>query len=757
VSIGGRIASAWGAFWTGTSAANATGNVPDLAEYLLNRPYTSPDGSLDDPAEVFKKVPIVQQCARTIQHDVAKLPVRVYAVSGENRIEVKRKTDNLVDLLAKANPRDTGYQFMVDTVGSLILNGNAYWFLQREGRSRDNPKAPPVELWSLPAQNVRVTPTANRGVLLYEYLRGGAWEPMREWNILHFRDYNPSDEPVGFSRIAPVRREYETQFYALCLLRDFFKDGGRVGGVYTPKDMTAALKPGEAQAIADKLNKLRGDRSKTFRDTVIDAVLEYVRQGATLSEMDLEKNLAIVSASIARSIGVPPMRLGIKEGGNAFNDGMAASDAQNYWFGTVDQVATQISAVLTEKLAPLFGPNLLVEFDMRGVLPVQAAKLAQAKTVKELVGCPVLTVNEGRKMMGEPPLDDPVADELYSAPVPTFGPPPSEAKPEPGKDAAPRPAQDAGPSEKPEQQARMGRMDPQTRDSLRRRKSADLARYERMMEAHFRGRFARQRPLVKAWLEERANALGVSGGRTVKSIAIAPSPIPIRLPDDDESMRKLEVTILTQRGESALADIGIELAFNATTARASDFIARNTEFVLANVDETTTAAIQGALALGVEQNETLADIITRVDKYFDDCESSRAALIGRTETTRAYNFAANEAWQQTEGVVTQQEWLTARDGLGGRHAEDPAYAELDGQVVGLNDKFQVGDSWLAYPGDPDGEPGETCNCRCTLMPAGIDEGLRRSLNEREQWSRMFASTNGNGRKPVNRLREWVTR
>jgi hypothetical protein len=43
------------------------------------------------------------------------------------------------------------------------------------------------------------------------------------------------------------------------------------------------------------------------------------------------------------------------------------------------------------------------------------------------------------------------------------------------------------------------------------------------------------------------------------------------------------------------------------------------------------------------------------------------------------------------------------------------------------------------------------------MPAGIDEGLRRSLNEREQWSRMFASTNGNGRKPVNRLREWVTR
>lgn len=744
-----RFASAWGA-WMGTGVSRATGNVPDLPEYQLNRPWTPPSADGVEFTQAFKMVPIVQQCTRTIQHDVASLPLRVYQVKGEVRTEQPRKDGNLPDLLQRANPRDTGYQFMLDTVGSLILQGNAYWFLQR---AKSRPSGPPTELWSLPAQNVRVTPTANRGVLVYEYLRGGAWEPMDPENIIHFRDYNPNDEPVGMSRIEPVRREFESQFYALVLLRDFFKGGGRVGGVYTPRDQMGLGKEA-VKAIQEKLFLLRGDRSKTFHDTVIDAALEYVRLGSSLTDMDLEKNLAIVNASIARSIGVPPMRLGIKEGSASLNDqGSANSDAQNYWYGTVGQINAQIAAVLTERLAPLFGPNLVVEFDLRNVLPVQAARLTQAKTVKELVGCPVLTVNEGRQIMGEQPIDDPSADELYSAPVPTFGMPPGNDQPTTG-----RPVVDQGPDTKPEQQARLARMESAEREMLRKRKSADLARYERMIEAHFRARFVKQRVKCKAWLIANAADLGVQAGRAVKGIAISPTPIPIDLPDDDEGMQRLLTTLLVQRGEAELANIGVELQFNAASARAAEFIRRNVDFVLKNVDETTTAAIQAELALGMSQNEGLAAIIERIDGVFDIAASSRSALIGRTETTRAYNFAANEAYAQS-GVVGSQEWLTARDGLGGRHAEDPAYEGLDGQTVRLEEKFQVGSEWLAYPGDPDASPGETCNCRCTIMPADINENLRRTLNEAAHWDAFMATTNGNGNghKLVNRLREWVER
>lgn len=737
MSLTGRITAAWQGFLSGKQP---TGLVPDLADYLLNHPFI-PNVDFSDYAEAFKKVPIVQQCVRQIQHDAASLPLRVYQVRGEVKTEMPRKLDNLVDVLASANKvRDTGYQLMRDTVGAYLLHGNAAWFLQRPKSRQKPPTGPPQELWTLPWQNWRATPTENRGIIGWEYLRGGAWEPVDAANVIHFRDYNPDDSVLGFSRIEPVRREFEAQFYALCLLRDFFKGGGRVGGVYTAKDI-AGLGAEKVKAIQEALFKIRGDRTKNFRDVVIDAAMEYVRQGQTLSEMDLEKNLSLINASIARSIGVPPMRLGIKEGGNAFNDGMAASDAQNYWFGTIGQVTTDLSTVLTERLAPLFGPNLVIEFDLRGVLPVQAAKLAQAKTVKELVGCPVLTVNEGRQIMGEPPIDDPAADELYSAPVPTFGPPPNAEPPNRGNGDVPRPAQDAGPAK----DARLSRVQGLEREALRKRKSADLASHEREVQRYFAARFVKQHPLVVAWLSQHKF---FTGGKRFKGIAIITEPIPIRLPDDDESMQALVRTLLIRRGESALADIGVELAFNATTARAGDFIRAQSDFVLSNVDDTTIAAIQGELALGVEQGETLAQIIERVDAYFDVCEASRSALIGRTETTRAYNFAANEAYQQTEGVVGAQEWLTARDGLGGRHATE-AYAGLDGQTVGLNDKFhlvnaETGDEeWVDYPGD--GSPANACNCRCTTIPADINENLRRELNDKAAWAQLLKAPSGNGK------------
>jgi len=43
-----------------------------------------------------------------------------------------------------------------------------------------------------------------------------------------------------------------------------------------------------------------------------------------------------------------------------------------------------------------------------------------------------------------------------------------------------------------------------------------------------------------------------------------------------------------------------------------------------------------------------------------------------------------------------------------------SHAEADGQEVTLFETFSVGGEDLDYPGDPDGEPGETYNCRCTV-------------------------------------------
>lgn len=59
------------------------------------------------------------------------------------------------------------------------------------------------------------------------------------------------------------------------------------------------------------------------------------------------------------------------------------------------------------------------------------------------------------------------------------------------------------------------------------------------------------------------------------------------------------------------------------------------------------------------------------------------------------------------GVDIGKVWMATLD-----NRTRDSHAQLDGNSVGLYDRF---DNGLDRPRDPDGEPAEICNCRCTLQ------------------------------------------
>ena len=59
-----------------------------------------------------------------------------------------------------------------------------------------------------------------------------------------------------------------------------------------------------------------------------------------------------------------------------------------------------------------------------------------------------------------------------------------------------------------------------------------------------------------------------------------------------------------------------------------------------------------------------------------------------------------------------KEWLTARD-----EKVREAHWAADGQIVRINEPFEVGGEALMWPGDLNGSPGNIINCRCTVNPA----------------------------------------
>lgn len=134
------------------------------------------------------------------------------------------------------------------------------------------------------------------------------------------------------------------------------------------------------------------------------------------------------------------------------------------------------------------------------------------------------------------------------------------------------------------------------------------------------------------------------------------------------------------------------------------------------VTETTRRQIINAVDTGYREGSTLPEVASAIRSVIPSIARYRSDAIARTETHGAANYGSNEAAKLT-GLPLRREWLAAED----ERTRD-THKEADGQIVGLDEAFTVGDSLLMYPGDPSGPPEETVNCRCTLGYL-VDDGI----------------------------------
>lgn len=110
---------------------------------------------------------------------------------------------------------------------------------------------------------------------------------------------------------------------------------------------------------------------------------------------------------------------------------------------------------------------------------------------------------------------------------------------------------------------------------------------------------------------------------------------------------------------------------------------------------------------GARLGEDVEAVALRVQRVVGNA-SWRAKRIARTEMTRAANNASL-AEMLFSGLNGDKRWVANDD-----NRVRPAHHEADGQQVPLAETFDVGGFPLLYPGDPNGPPGQTINCRCDL-------------------------------------------
>ena len=134
-------------------------------------------------------------------------------------------------------------------------------------------------------------------------------------------------------------------------------------------------------------------------------------------------------------------------------------------------------------------------------------------------------------------------------------------------------------------------------------------------------------------------------------------------------------------------------------------------------------AITNAITQGILQGESLDEIIMRISTDLGEKGLNGMRRNARTAYTGAQNAGRMEGLRKAQelGVEVKKQWMATLD-----DSTRDAHQELDGQTAEVDEPFQSSLGPIMYPGDPDADPANVYNCRCTLVyqytkfPASLD-------------------------------------
>jgi SPP1 gp7 family putative phage head morphogenesis protein len=390
----------------------------------------------------------------------------------------------------------------------------------------------------------------------------------------------------------------------------------------------------------------------------------------------------------------------------------------------------------------------LIETDFRQHPAMQEVQLQQMISLVQAADGAILSVNATHEWLGIDPDPDPSSDKIRQSGAPPANPgepgnPRAPGKPSSGpNDEQPASNQGRAAGAAPADRKVAAASGPArpvnpSREQMRRQANANLSRYEGKMQRAFVRVFdAQEQRCLKAAEAQRHEAKYEMAALFYRAIAVQIED-QIQPSDDDQQMLDaLFEELIQERGDEALADLGLEATLNLNNRRAAEFVKTRSAKALSETSATTTNLMRERLAEVTAAGGDFSAALSAIRSVFAD-RRANAVTIARTETAGAYNGATWYAWQQS-GVVAEQEWLTVGDDL-----VREAHQQLDGQRATLGEGWNVDGVTLMYPGDPNGPPDLVINCRCVAQPV-LEDAPREAK----------AESNGHMRI-TNRVARWL--
>lgn len=340
--------------------------VPFLTKYLNSRAgpknslngigYSFFFGSTSSGKVVNERTAIqttaVYACVRVLSEAIAALPLHTYRYTSNGK--EKAIDHNLYHLLHnEPNPEMTSFVFRETLMGHLLLWGNAYAQIIRDGRGKV------IALYPLMPDKMTVDRNEN-GDLIYIYLKDGMSYVLKSEEVLHIPGLG-FDGLVGYSPIAMAKNAIGMAIATEEYGAKFFSNGANPGGVLEHPGVVK-----DPARIRESWNSVYQGTGNAHKVAVLEEGMKFQSIGIPPEQAQFLETRKFQINEIARIYRVPPHMIGDLEKSSFSNIEQQSLEFVMY---TLDPwVVRWEQAIVRSLISPTEKKEYFVKFNVNGLL-----------------------------------------------------------------------------------------------------------------------------------------------------------------------------------------------------------------------------------------------------------------------------------------------------------------------------------------------------------------------------------------------------
>ena len=238
----------------------------------------------------------VYACVRILAETIASLPMHTYRYAPNGK---EKATDHPIYYLlhSEPNPEMTSFVFRETLMGHLLLWGNAYAQIIRDGRGRV------VGLYPLLPNKMLVNRT-DQGILYYQYEKDGQSYFLKNYEVLHIPGLG-FDGLIGYSPIAMAKNAIGMALATEEYGAKFFANGASPGGVLEHPGVVK-----DPARIRESWNSVYQGSGNAHRVAVLEEGMKFQSIGIPPEQAQFLETRKFQLNEIARIFRIPPHMIG---------------------------------------------------------------------------------------------------------------------------------------------------------------------------------------------------------------------------------------------------------------------------------------------------------------------------------------------------------------------------------------------------------------------------------------------------------------